>query len=147
VLETVAVDVSRVRPLRREVLRPGASPDELAYPLDDALTTLHVAVLADANEPLAIGSVMPDAHPRDPVAGDWRIRGMATRPGERSRGLGAAVLACLERYARERGGRRLWCNARVGARAFYERAGMTAEDELFEIERIGPHYLMSKRLT
>jgi GNAT superfamily N-acetyltransferase len=96
---------------------------------------------------VAIASIMREPHPRDPRAGDWRIRGMATAPEMRNRGLGASLLGFCEGHARGRGGLRVWCNARTGARAFYERAGFAAESGVFEIGRIGPHVLMSKPLA
>lgn len=134
------------RPLRMAVLRPGEPPDRLMYPAEADPTTAHVAALDAQGEVLSVGSVMPDPHPRDPHPGDWRLRGMATRADMRGTGLGASVLACCEAHARRQGARRLWCNARVGAVTFYERAGMRVEGELFEIPGIGPHRLMSKRL-
>jgi ribosomal protein S18 acetylase RimI-like enzyme len=140
-----AVDAAAVRPLRGAILRPGQSPDELVFPGDDAPEALHVAVVSGGRV-LGVASVMRDAHPRDPRPGDWRIRGMASRPEVRGRGIGAALLARCEAHARERDGERLWCNARTAARAFYERAGFAVEGEVFEIPAIGAHYLMSKRV-
>ena len=69
---------------------------------------------------------------------------MATSPGLRSRGIGAALLGACETHARERRCTRLWCNARVGARAFYERGGWVVEGDVFDIPTIGLHHLMSK---
>jgi len=140
------VDAQRGRALRMAVLRPAQAPGEPMYASERDPRTAHYAALDGAGGVLAVGSVMAEAHPREPRAGDWRVRGMATRPELRGRGLGALVLDALERHARERGGRRAWCNARTPARAFYERAGWSAEGEEFEIEEIGPHFLMAKPL-
>jgi SAM-dependent methyltransferase/GNAT superfamily N-acetyltransferase len=134
-----------VRPLREEVLRPGQTPEQLAYPSDDAPETLHLAVRR-AGSIVGVGSVMQDAHPSDPLPGDWRIRGMATTERVRGQGVGAALLGRLLAHVLGRGGRRVWCNARMGARTLYERAGFIVEGELFEIPEIGEHYLMSKPL-
>ena len=116
------------------------------YALEEDAATLHFAAELEDGEVLSVGSVMAEAHPLDPRPGDWRIRGMATRPDLRGRGLGSRVLDAIERAARERGAARLWCNARVGASAFYRHAGFAAEGAEFEIEGIGPHFLMSKTL-
>jgi GNAT superfamily N-acetyltransferase len=139
----VAVEVGR--PLRMAVLRPHESGDGPMYPLEEDPATAHFAALAD-DRVLAVGSVMADAHPHDPAPGDWRVRGMATVPEWRGQGLGARVVAALEIHAGAEGGRRLWCNARIGARAFYERAGWLVEGEEYEIPGIGMHLLMSKSL-
>jgi predicted GNAT family N-acyltransferase len=138
------VDAAAGRALRRAVLRPQERQDGPMYPLEEDPATLHFAALAAGGEVLAVGSVMPEAHPRRPRPGDWRIRGMATRAQDRGSGLGSSVLEAIERAAREGGGARLWCNARVGAAAFYERGGFQIEGEEYEIEGIGPHFLMSR---
>ena len=142
---TVAVAASGVRPLRGEVLRPGQSAAQLVFGGDDAPDALHVAVLVDGRA-VGVASVMHERYPRSAAVDAWRIRGMATTPALRGRGIGGALLARCEAHARERGGALLWCNARVGARALYERGGMSVVGERFEIASIGPHYLMCKAL-
>jgi GNAT superfamily N-acetyltransferase len=144
--EVRAVEVSLVRPLRASVLRPGRPPESSVYPLDEDPRTIHVAAILGGRV-VSIGSAMPDGHPREPRPGDWRIRGMASEPGLRGRGLGGRVLARCERHVREHGGRRLWCNARIGARSFYERAGWMTEGEAFEIAGIGEHLVMARTLA
>jgi len=116
------------------------------YPLEEDVGTLHFAATEDDGEPLSVGSAMAEPHPRDPRPNDWRIRGMATRADLRGRGLGSLVLDAIERAACEHGAERLWCNARIGASAFYLHAGFATEGGEFEIEGIGPHFLMSKTL-
>jgi ribosomal protein S18 acetylase RimI-like enzyme len=95
---------------------------------------------------VGVASVLREPHPNDPRPGDWRIRGMATSPELRNRGIGTALLTACEAHARDRRATRLWCHARVKARTFYERAGLRVEGVAFEIPGIGPHYLMSKSL-
>jgi GNAT superfamily N-acetyltransferase len=141
-----AVDAELVRPLRREVLRPGASAHELRYPHDEAPSTLHAAVAAEGGRVVAVASIMREPHPRDPRPGDWRLRGMATSEDMRGRGIGRALLSFCEAHARRASGARVWCNARVGARSFYDRAGFAVEGAEFEIPGIGRHLLMSKPL-
>jgi len=145
-VRVVAVDAQAGRALRMAVLRPEQDPAEPMYAREREPSTLHFAALGAGGEVLAVGSTMPDGHPLEPRPGDWRVRGMATEPHERGRGLGALVLAAVEAAAREGGARRLWCNARTPARGFYERAGFIAEGEEFEIAGIGPHFVMAKPL-
>jgi len=92
-----------VRPLRKEVLRPGTPLAELVFERDLAPSAMHAAVLDGNRIAIAVGSAMPDPHPREPAAGDWRVRGMATREDMRRQGLGAAVLGFCERHARAQG--------------------------------------------
>lgn len=144
--EVLAVAPELTRPLRREVLRPGTPLADLSYDNDRRPGALHAAVRLAGGAIVSVASVAPDPHPRDPRPGDWRVRGMATRADMRGRGYGAAVLALCERHAREQGAARIWCNARIGARDFYARAGLVVEGDEFEIESIGTHFLMSKPL-
>jgi ribosomal protein S18 acetylase RimI-like enzyme len=129
--------------LRHLVLRPDKPAEALVYPGDDAPGTLHVAARDDAGAIVGIATVSEEPHPRDPRPGDWRIRGMATAPEIRGRGIGAELLRACVDHARERGGTRVWCNARTPAIGLYERAGFVVESEEFEIAGIGPHVVMS----
>jgi GNAT superfamily N-acetyltransferase len=144
-MRLAAVGADVVRPLRQEILRPGHTDEELVFPGDEHPDTLHAAVSIE-DRVVAVATVMRAPHPNHPEDGDWRLRGMATSPELRSRGFGAALLAACETHARAHGATRLWCNARVNAKAFYERGGLTAEGGAFEIPGIGPHFLMSKSL-
>jgi GNAT superfamily N-acetyltransferase len=144
-LPLVAVTAEQVRPLRGLVLRPGQPVERLRYPGDEAPDTLHLAATREGRI-LAVASVMRDPHPHAPRDGDWRVRGMATDPSIRRSGLGTRLLGACEAHVRAHRGGRMWCNARVPARGLYERAGWVPEGAIFEIEDIGPHLLMVKRL-
>lgn len=127
--------------MRREILRPGASDTELAYPGDDAVDAGHFGAYL-AHTLVGIASVSPQPH-RD-VDTAWRLRGMATASTVRGTGVGALLLAACIDHVVAHGGTLLWCNARTPARGFYERFGFEAEGEEFEIPGIGPHYLMRR---
>jgi len=142
----IVVSVGVVRALRAELLRPGQAPDELVYDGDDAADTLHAAVF-DGGRAIAGASVMREPFPPRPAPGDWRIRGMATQPHARGRGIGWSLLALCIEHAHQARGTVVWCNARVPARGFYERAGLVAVGEVVEIPRIGPHVLMWRSLA
>jgi len=90
---------------------------------------------------VAVGFVCPDGKP-----GEWRVRGMATAPEQRGRGIGAAILDALVEHARSQGATRVWCNARTPALRLYERAGFERESGEFEIPGIGPHFVMARRV-
>ena len=65
---------------------------------------------------MAVGTVLVEPPPWEPARADgWRIRGMATRPDLRGRGLGGLVLDALVDHIAGHGGGLLWCNARVTA--------------------------------
>lgn len=128
------VSLAETRPLRREVLRPYMTAEDLAAH-EPAGAVAFGAV--DGDELVAVGLIGPEGEP-----GDWRVRGMATRDGVRGRGAGTAVLRALVEHAAERGATRVWCNARTPARSLYERAGFVVASDEFEPPDIGPHFRM-----
>ncbi|HEY8545407.1 MAG TPA: GNAT family N-acetyltransferase [Acidimicrobiales bacterium] len=149
-----AVPVEATLPLRQQVLRPHQGIDELREPDDDAPGTAAVAAVDDATgEIVAIGTVRRRPPPVPlPADGDgegeaaadgWQVMAMAVAPGWRGQGLGQAVLDALLAHVEAAGGGTVWCNARVPARGFYERAGFTALGEPFELPDIGPHVVMT----
>jgi GNAT superfamily N-acetyltransferase len=151
VVQILPVTADAVRPLRQAVLRPHQRPEDLVWPGDDVPGALHLGARdggGGGGETLVgVVSIAPEAHPLDPRPGDWRIRGMATAPELRGRGIGAALLqACLE-HARRHGGTRAWCSARTSAAGFYARAGFVTESDVFDKPGIGPHVVMSVGLT
>jgi len=133
-----AVDPAQTRPLRQMVLRPHESLEELA---SHEPPGVHAVGAFDGDEMVACGFVCPDGEP-----GEWRVRGMATKPEFRGRGAGAAILDALVEHARAAGASRVWCNARTPALSLYARAGFEVESEEFEIEGIGPHFVMARRV-
>lgn len=128
------IPLEETRALRREVLRPYMSLEELAVHEPAGAVAFGAF---DGEELVAVGLVGSEGEP-----GDWRVRGMATRPDARGRGAGTAVLQGLVQHAIAHGATRVWCNARTPARTLYERAGFVVASEEFQPPRIGPHYRM-----
>jgi ribosomal protein S18 acetylase RimI-like enzyme len=94
---------------------------------------------------VGIASLYREDRPRagTPHVG-WRLRGMASIPEARRRGVGRRLLdACVEHVANAGGGE-LWCNARTPAAGFYAKAGFEVISEPFEIPGIGPHVVMRR---
>lgn len=90
---------------------------------------------------VGVGLVGPEGDP-----GWWRVRGMATVPEARGRGVGTAVLAALLDHVRERRGVGVWASVRVPAIRLYERAGLRVQSDVYEVPRIGPHVIMRGEL-
>lgn len=132
------IPLEQTRALRREVLRPYMTVRELAA--HEPANSVAFGAFAGGGL-VAVGLVGPEGEP-----GDWRVRGMATRPDSRGRGAGSAILDALVQHAIERGAKRVWCHARTPARTLYERAGFVVASEEFEPPRIGPHYRMELAL-
>ena len=124
-----------MRPLRALILREAGPPESAVWPGDDDPRAGHYAVLGEDGAALAVGSVVVEG-------GGWRVRGMATAPEARGRGLGAVVLAALLEHALEHGGGLVWCNARPRAESLYARAGFVAVGEPWVDPLTGPHRRM-----
>lgn len=143
-LDIEVVGPGVIRPMRQRVLRPHQPIEAMVYPGDDAPGTFHLAGFDPSGRVLGIASFYNKGpHPLDPQQGDWRLRGMAVEPAIQGAGLGTRLVHCGVEHIRERAGQRLWCNARVSAQDFYTRLGFKVQGDVFEIEPIGPHYVMS----
>lgn len=137
-IELRTVQAADTAPLRQAVLRPGGL---LLPPGDDTAGVHHLAAY-DEGRLVGCGNVRPDPAPFAAEGDHWRVRGMATAPEARDRGVGAAVLAGLLDHARCSGGALLWCNARLPAQRFYERAGLRTWGQPWVDPEIGPHVVM-----
>ena len=135
------VAAADVRALRQLVLRPGRPFAETAFPGDEDPGTAHFGAFRGA-ELVAVATLLDAPHPERPAERACQVRGMASHPGVRGAGFGAAVLAACVAEARRRGAALLWCNAREAALGFYTRAGLVATGQRFEIPGIGPHFRM-----
>jgi GNAT superfamily N-acetyltransferase len=71
---------------------------------------------------------------------------MAVEESYRSSGVGKRLLGAVEKLAIDSQTRLLWCNARVPALRFYEKAGWRVVSEQFDVPTAGPHVKMLKRI-
>lgn len=139
--QIVRVSAAEVRAIRGAVLRPGQAAERLVYPGDDDSSSVHLA-WRDRDGLIVSAVSLFD----EPVPGTdapaWRIRGMATLPEYRSRGLGGELLRrCLAHVRDQRPGP-VWCNARTSAAGYYAKHGFEPLGETFEIPDIGEHVVM-----
>jgi len=143
-----AVPASITFPLRQQVLRTHQAPGQLALPGDDDPDTCHVAALTPAGEVVGTANVRRQAPPWEPGADDtWRLRGMATSPELRGRGIGARLLQSVLAHVDAHGGGLVWCNARLPAQRFYEHAGFVTRGEPWIEPDLGPHVVMWRQVT
>ncbi|MGH9224187.1 MAG: GNAT family N-acetyltransferase [Acidimicrobiales bacterium] len=134
------VPAETTRPLRMAVLRPGQPPDTALYAGDDAVASAHFGAF-DGDEVVGVASLYAEDRDGGPAPG-WRLRGMATAPSHRGLGVGRRILnACVD-FAATEGGAELWCNARLVAERFYQRAGFEIVSDEFDIAGLGPHHVM-----
>jgi GNAT superfamily N-acetyltransferase len=149
------VPASAVRPLRRHLLRPDLPTEGLIYPGDDDPLALHLGAVAEGRlfgiatiypeaPPQKLQGAIPEAAYRDGAS--FRLRGMATRPDQQRRGIGRRLMEGTFYHALDAGASYYWCNARVGAKQFYESMRLEAVGDIFDLGPAGPHYVMWRRL-
>jgi GNAT superfamily N-acetyltransferase len=145
-IRTAVVPPQEIFDLRWSVLRPGRPREAAVFPEDADDETYHVAAYAEDGALAACVTFFPDELPGEPGPA-YRFRGMASAPGVRGQGYGAAVLQAGLTEAVTRGARRAWCNGRTSARGFYEHQGFTVIGDEFVLEPAGPHYRFAVGLT
>ncbi len=141
------VDAADTFPLRRSVLRPHETHDELVALGADRSDPCHFAAV-DEGAVIGSAAVARESPPWDPDRTPaWRLRGMATAEDRRHEGVGTALLDTVIDHVRQRGGGLLWCNARTPAVPFYERAGFETRGERWVDPAIGPHIAMERNVA
>lgn len=134
--------LEEILPLREAVIIKGTGrPSE--FPGDRDVETIHFGAFAD-EENVCCGTFLLTDWFGEPA---YQLRGMATAPELRGGGIGAAMLAAAERYIADNTPvRQLWCSARIGAVAFYQKAGWSIISDVYEVPNVGPHRKMCRRI-
>ena len=143
-VQVTTADAGVTRALRRTVLRPHQSLEELER--EENLEATWFAAIGDDGEAIGSVSIVPEPSPDGADDNGFRIRGMATTERMRGRGLGAVLLAAAVHHAQREGGEYVWCSARTSAGGFYRSAGFVETSDLYDVEHIGEHVRMARRL-
>ena len=144
--EVGPITAAETRPMRHKVLRPHQAPEELVYPGDEAPESRHVGAFVGSRL-VGVATVVPGPMPGIPDEHAWQVRGMATLPEFRGRGLGTAMLRALIAHVAGHSGTVLWCNARTPALRFYKRLGFATRGGEFLIPISGPHYMLWRAIS
>jgi predicted N-acetyltransferase YhbS len=132
-----------IRPLRRDVLRPGGTLEPPPYDLLPA--TRHVGAF-DGEQVVGCATVFPEPYDDQPLA--WQLRGMAVDPARQGEGIGGLVLVAAVDLAVAGGAALLWARGRVSALSFYSRHGW---EPVGEVYHYGPaqieHRTILRRLS
>lgn len=144
-MEVKQIDAIDTHSLRHKILRPNQDASALNYPGDDDDGTFHLGAFVK-EELVSVASFYMDNHPDIKDEFQYRLRGMATLDEHRSKGYSLALLNTAIPIIEKNNIHVLWCNARKSALGFYEKVGFKIISDEFEIEPIGPHYLMEKRI-
>ena len=131
-------------PIRKVVLREGMT---LSHEMngDHDAETLHLG-LFESGELVCIGSFMKTS--KEIFKGSqFQLRGMASVKKAQGKGFGKLLLDEAEKTLKNQGVEILWCNARTVALGFYKKLGYQLVGNVFQVEQVGPHFVMFKKLV
>ncbi|RQO30095.1 GNAT family N-acetyltransferase [Taibaiella sp. KBW10] len=131
-------DYLKVLSLRQAVLRAPLGlnlyDEDLSREIDE-----HIFIYKDGTD--IVGCLL--LAPNDVQKG--KLRQMAIAPAYQGKGIGAALLAFAETFARQKNYTMFTLHARNPVRAFYEKSGYEPQGDIFEEVGI-PHIKMIKYL-
>ena len=141
------LDLADIIPLRQQLLRPGKPLASCYFAGDDgSQAARHLGALVD-NHLVSIASLYDAHYPLDDTLPGWQLRGVATLPQSRGRGLASTLVREAVAFAATQRASLVWCNVRIKAQGMYFRQGFYAVGDEFMIADIGWHRLMRCDLT
>ena len=137
---TTAKQLQQYYELRWKVLcAPWNQPRNISRDSSDETST-HMMAINTRQQPLGVGRLHFNA------PGDAQIRFMAIDTNNQNKGIGAALLAALEKKAGTLGARQIKLNSRETALGFYIKNGYVAEGPGHVLFDCIPHVKMRKIL-
>jgi GNAT superfamily N-acetyltransferase len=146
VLEIKKIAPEDTYSLRQSALRPNQPIEASKYENDYLEDTFHLGAFLDGIL-ISIASFYKEKNPCFTDEVQFRLRGMATLPEYRKQKAGSSLILHAEELLREKKVTLWWCNARATVSNYYKKLGLSECGEVFEIEPIGPHKLMFKKLS
>jgi GNAT superfamily N-acetyltransferase len=128
-------------PIRHQVLRTNQPIESCFFPGDFDEKTFHFGIIVE-KKLVSVASFYFEPHTHFTDHYQYRLRGMATLPEQRSQGFSRSLLQTAIPVIRQNQGTLLWCHARFSAIGFYESSGLKKFGDVFEIEGLGLHQLM-----
>ncbi len=145
-MKIIQINSKETLEIRSKVLRPNLPISTCEFLGDDDEKTFHLGGYLD-DKLIGVASFYSEDHDEvERYQNPYRLRGMATLDEYRGRGVGKNLLNEAFLVIKERQGGVLWCNARTNAIGFYEKLGFSVVGEEFEIEGVGPHFVMVRGL-
>ncbi len=131
--------VEQIIQLRHDVIITGTDRTTDAFDDDTSPTTRHYGAF-DGDQCVGCLSLMLT---QEGGNSSWRLRGMATPLEMRGQGVGRALIDYVQRdLANTSSVQALWCSARLGAVAFYEKVGWQREGDEYDVPGVGMHVKM-----
>jgi GNAT superfamily N-acetyltransferase len=130
-------------PVRHTVLRKGKPLDSCAFLGDDDKTTIHLGLYAD-EKLIGVASLFQVKNDFFDNEKQFQLRGMAVLEEYQKEGIGTQLIIAVENICSEQNTNLIWFNARESAVSFYLKLNYKTFGTKFEINGIGPHYIMYK---
>ncbi len=132
--------------VRHPVLRKNRPVEDCKFDGDNLKNTFHLGLFYD-DELIGVASFIKKNHALLTDKYQYQLRGMAVLDAYQGKKLGNILFRYGEELLQKKDITTLWFNARENAVAFYQKNGCTIIGAPFEIEGIGTHYVMFKKLT
>ncbi len=130
-------------PIRHAVLRQG-KPIEACYIQQDDLENTYHFGLYYKNNLVAVSTFVADCSPLFNDKTQYRLRAMGVLENYQGKHFGKQLLNYGVQFLQTKKIDRLWFNARIKALNFYKNNGFETIGEIFDIPKVGPHYVMHK---
>jgi GNAT superfamily N-acetyltransferase len=141
-MEVLRIKSIDTYPIRHKMLRPSGTVEDCMFQGDNDEMTFHLGAFVD-KKLVSVASFYFENHPSFQDAYQYRLRGMATIPEHQGQGLSSSLLRTAFPVIKQNQCTLLWCNAREKAMGFYTKVGFQSSGELFTIQNVGKHILMS----
>ena len=154
------IHAANTYPVRHPELREGKPIESCAFEGDLLENTLHigaylglelVGVASFMNQPTCFPtennpSTVTQINSSTSQLYEMQLRGMAVLKAHHKKGIGAALLSYGEQKLKKIGYHGIWMNARIKAVGFYEKLGYLIHGDAFEIQGVGTHFKMNKKI-
>ena len=139
------IDAKDTYSIRNQMLRPGLPESTCHFEGDHDELTLHLGAYID-NQLASVASFYLQCNSSFCQEYQMQLRGMATLPQYQAKGLSSALLRTAFPLIKKNHINVLWCNARSGAVGFYQKSDFEKIGSEFNINGVGPHFLMFKQI-
>lgn len=145
-IETKKIPTELTYSIRQAVLRPGKPIESCFFEGDELETTFHFGIFID-NKIAGVVSVLKNSNNNFTEISQFQLRGMAIAASYQKKGIGKLLLEEVENDIIQKNKKGvIWFNARKSSVNFYKKSNYQIIDNPFEINEIGTHYIMYKKL-
>ncbi|OUR96993.1 hypothetical protein A9Q84_11700 [Halobacteriovorax marinus] len=144
-MNVLRINASDTYQIRNLILRSGRPLEDCHFSHDEDEQTFHLGAFID-KQLVSVASFYFEKSNSLTEEYQYRLRGMATLQEHQGKGLSSALLKTAFPIIKQNFCQLLWCNARTTAQGFYQKVGFEKVESEFQIEGIGPHVLMYKKI-